>query len=311
MLYGNQRYPTWLKLALVATALGTAIPTHAGTVSFAFVNADVSNALGVDLYNSSVALGPANSDVAGSWTCNTSCTGDVFSASGAGQANNGILGATATLSVPSTPAAGPYAFAYTNAEFIDLLTITGGSGPGVLVLRFTVDGSITTTQPGAGTVGTVATLSMCLVDGCNDSGVYSSLNSGAATQTTEQGFQSNATVTFYVPFTYGTQLEIEPFLSAQDQFLGGSPYLDGTPFTTTANFNSTVTLTSASVFTGTPTSLGTQVSNASIGSGDGFTYGPSGLSSTVPEPATWLLVASALGTLVFLNRRRDSGSARP
>jgi hypothetical protein len=149
------------------------------------------------------------------------------------------------------------------------------------------------------------------VDGCNDSGVYSSLNSGAATQTTEQGFQSNATVTFYVPFTYGTQLEIEPFLSAQDQFLGGSPYLDGTPFTTTANFNSTVTLTSASVFTGTPTSLGTQVSNASIGSGDGFTYGPSGLSSTVPEPATWLLVASALGTLVFLNRRRDSGSARP
>jgi hypothetical protein len=285
------------KLTLITT-LAT-IPTFAGFVP-AFVQG---NALfsppGDTIFIVDAAIGSANSNVAGSWVCDT-CAPFGFSASGAGQSNFGVLGSMVTMSVPNA-LPGDFILARTNAMFVDNLTITGGSGQGVLALSFAINGSVSTTGAAGGPLGTTASLAMCLSDGCNDPNVYSSLNGGAITQSTQPGFRSDATITFYVPFTYGTTFEIEPFLATQAQFIPG----DGTPFTTTANFNSTAHLTSALVLGGTSNAPGSIMNGTAIGSDAGFTYGPNGLVAGVPEPGTAWLATSGLGLVLLVSRLRN------
>jgi PEP-CTERM motif len=171
----------------------------------------------------------------------------------------------------------------------------------VLALSFAINGSVSTTGAAGGPLGTTASLALCLSDGCNDTNVYSSLNGGAITQSTQPGFRSDATITFYVPFTYGTTFEIEPFLATQAQFIPG----DGTPFTTTANFNSTAHLTSALVLGGTSNAPGSIVNGTAIGSDAGFTYGANGLVAGVPEPGTAWLATSGLGLVLLVSRLRN------
>jgi hypothetical protein len=222
---------------------------------------------------------------------------------------NGVLGAKSTVSVTGTPGSNYSAESDSYAQFTDQLIITGGTGSGVLKLLFAADGSISNT--GTGSNGSYAYLGLFQAPG-----VYAQLDTFAVTSTNLEYFNSNSTVTFYVPFTFGTQFSIEPIVRAAAQDYQA---YDTTPYTATSDFYSTATITSALVFTGTPTSLGTQVSNAGISSTTGFSYGPNGLSVTAAaEPGTWRLAALAMGTLVFIwkaraniRRGRRAGESRP
>jgi hypothetical protein len=138
-------------------------------------------------------------------------------------------------------------------------------------------------------------------------GTYYQLNNFAVTSGGEVDFDFNAsysgdTVTFYVPFMYGTAFTFEPVIRTAANF-----YLDfnSTPYTATVNFLDTATLQSALVFSGTPGSLGSQNNSAGINSSSGLIYGPNGVFAPAPEPGSWLMLSSAIGALVFLNRRRD------
>jgi hypothetical protein len=116
-----------------------------------------------------------------------------------------------TISVTGTPGSSYSAEADSYAQFTDNLTITGGTGTGVLALMFATDGSIGNT--GTGYNGSYVYLALF-----DASGVYSAINGEPATNTDIQYFTSDTNVTFYVPFTFGTQFSIEPVMrvAAQD-----------------------------------------------------------------------------------------------
>jgi hypothetical protein len=291
LVIGRRRASPWRKLVSIAIAFAASIPTYADAVvqGAVFTNLTTTN---TDVYNSDVVIGPPTSQTVNwSYTC-TTCTGYGLSASGSAKVIDGVLGAMSTVSVTGTPGSSYSAEADSYAQFTDNLTITGGTGTGVLALMFATDGSISNT--GTGYNGSYVYLALF-----DASGVYSAINGGPATNTDIQYFTSDTNVTFYVPFTFGTQFSIEPVMRAAAQDYQA---YDVTPYTATSNFYSTATLASALVFDGTPTSLGNQVSNADISSTTGFSYGPSGLSA-VPEPGTWLPAALVLAAL-WLARRR-------
>jgi len=106
------------------------------------------------------------------------------------------------LNVPGPLANGFSVLAETTAHFNDDLTITGGTGAGVLELQFAVTGSATPFGTGQ--------LALCDSHGCTDPNVFFTVNSG--TLTIESSFQpnfiSNATIAFFIPFTNGTALSI-------------------------------------------------------------------------------------------------------
>src|SRR5579864_3319215 len=267
----------------------------AGPTNFAGVQAFVTASPTFNtIYSTSAAFGPANSAVSGSWICDSSCVG--FTTSGAGQAGFGVLGASVDLNVPSLPASGFFAISETESHFMDDLTMTGGSGSGVLELDYTVHGTTNSALASAG-------LAMCDTNGCSDPNVYYILNGGALTSesTSQPFFQSNATLKFYVPFTYGVAVEIEPLLNTQAQFDSSR----ATPFDASANFNSTAIITGAFVLGGTSNAPGSAVKGAGIGDDDGFSFGPNGLTAGVPEPGTWLLSAPVLGLMGLARRRRS------
>lgn len=286
-----------IHLSRLAALFVAAIPVYA--TPFAFVQALVQTGTDGTLYNQSPALGVPDSLITASWTCDT-CSAYGFSANGAGTVNFGTLGSTVTVSVSAAPGPDSIAIPETIAAYTDTLTITGGSGAGVLALAYTLDGSISVT--GTGPQGVTAVFPMCDDNGCNDGSIYYSLNSGALTALSsgQPGFRSNGTVIFYIPFTYGAPLDIEPFLSTQAQFIVGS---DSIPFSASANFNDTVTLSSALVYGGTPSAPGTQNNGALIDAASGLDYGPDGIVSGTPEPATVLLTATALAALIFFRRK--------
>ena len=277
-----------------AAVLVTSVPALAS--NFAAVQASADSPIGTTIFNTTVASGPANSNVSGTWTCNT-CSG--FTASGAGKADFGVLGSMVDLNVPGPVPNGFSVLAESISHFNDDLTITGGTGAGVLELQFAVTGSATPFGTGQ--------LALCDSRGCGDPNVFFTVNSG--TLTSESSFQpnfiSNATIAFYIPFTYGTALSIEPQLSTSAQFFSCSSGCPSTPFDANANYNDTAIISAALVRTGTTNSPGTVVTGASIADGDGFTFGPNGLTapSAVPEPACWFLSVSAIAALMLTRRR--------
>lgn len=131
------------------------------------------------------------------------------------------------------------------------------------------------------------------------------LGSGAVTSGWEADFfgdgATSDSVTFNIPFTYGTQFGTELTLDAFAAFGSG----DSTPFTDTVDFYNTATLSSALVFAGTPTSLGSENTGANISSASGITYEPN---AAVPEPGSWLLLASGMGVLCSVKRRGVFGA---
>jgi hypothetical protein len=229
-----------------------------------------------------------------------SCPGYGISANGAANVINGSLGASSSITVTGSPGSNANVEADGIANYTDMLTITGGTGSGVLALTYMLTGAVS----GAGAEGSDGYM---LLFG---SGAYSFNGGPIVISTGSQSMQGNGPqnypLIFYVPFTYGTAFSIEPALYTNAIF--EAPF-DTTPDTATVNFYNTSTLDSALVYAGTLSSLGAQNNTANISSTSGLDYGPNGISSAAPEPGTSLLVASAIGLLAFLNPRRNRKSA--
>lgn len=234
-----------------------------------------------------------------SWTftCST-CVGYGISATGAETVTGGSLGTSASITVTGTPGASLFGITSNDALFTDTLTITDGVGSGVLELTYALDGVISNT--GSGLNSSNASLNM------TPAGTYFQLDSegimpGGYVEIDGNGTY-NDTVTYYIPFTYGTALPTELDLNASAEFNG-----DSTPYTATVNYFNTAAPISALVFGGTPSDPGAENTAAVIGSASGLTYGPNGISG-VPEPSSWFLLACAIGFLALAKRR---GAFRP
>jgi hypothetical protein len=279
---------------IAAIALGVCAPMYANVI---LANAVVDGALGENLNGTPMQLfdtgapngSPISDTVNWNFACST-CTGYGISGNGAAKVINGALGASSSLTVTGSP--GVFlGLADTYADYFDELTINGGTGTGVLQLQYTVDGVISQTGTGPN-VDSFAFLSNLFASSYQVDG-------GPITSGTEADFfgngTTNSTVTFYLPFTYGTAFASELHLEAAAGFASSSS--DLTPYTSTADFYNTATLNSALVFDGTTLNTGAQ-----IGSASGLGYGPTGISAA-PEPGTWFLVASAIGVLILVKRR--------
>ena len=302
--------------ALVVSPLCLAIglPAHADAVvqGAVYQYGDYTNPGGTqqNLYNSPINVGsPVSQTVNWNYTCDVvSCPGYGLTATGASKVINGSLGAQSSLSLSAAPAGLPNYMAEANsyAQYTDNLTITGGTGSGVLKLQYTVDGSA---GGGSPTSSVIYGGGYAYVGIFGAAGVSYSLNNGAITNSSVAyingaGANKSDTVTFYVPFTYGTAFSIEPILKTTAQFLAYEP----TPFATNWDYYNTAALDSVLVLDGTPSNPGSTVGTASIASTSGLGYTPTGISS-VPAPATWLLFGAGLVPLVMVKRRRPANTA--
>jgi hypothetical protein len=288
-----------LKLALTVI-LGT-IPMYADAFvqGNIFQNPDTTDfTQGHTIFNSPVNTGSPVSDLVNwTFTCST-CSGYGLSGSGAAKVVNGSLGAVSSVTVTGSPTGAHYlGEANSYAQYNDALTITGGTGSGVLELQYSLDGS-------SSSIGTGFNLSSSYlaVFGAFGGGAYFQINNGALTNGQEADFSGSGTyadtVIFYLPFTYGTPFAYDPILRSTANFYKD---YDSTPYTATWDFYNTATVTAALVLDGTANNPGNPVA-AQISSASGLGYGAAGISST-PEPGTWLLVGSAIGALLLLRRR--------
>lgn len=286
---------TFIVGALLAIFVGSSAPMYANPVlSQATLegavgqNLDTTSQAGTSLFDTGVQTGSPVSTILPPWTftCST-CTGYTITASGDAKVVNGSLGAESSVTVTGT--VGPHfsAAADDTADYFDTLTITGGTGTGVLVLQYTLDGS--TTETGTGPNPSFLSLTNLFATDFQ-------VGSGTVTSGTEADFfglnATSTTVTFYLPFTYGSALATELTLDAFADFAPSAG-------TTTVDFFNTASLDSALVFAGTPTSLGAQNTSANINSASGISFG----AAAVPEPGSWLLVGSAMAVLGLLRRR--------
>jgi hypothetical protein len=284
-------------LPLLAIALGADAPMYAGTIVEGQVGANLASVVS-HLYDTGAQVGSAVSDNLPSWsfTCST-CVGYGISGNGAATVNNGSVGASAYLTVTGTPGAPSYVLADSSAVFTDMLTITNGpiGTSGVLELTYALDGVISHT--GTGPVSSSVNLyTLATSYNFDNTGIQSIGNVVIGNDGTY-----NDTVTYYYPFTYGTAFATELYLDAGAQLVPG----DSTPYSATVNYYNTAALNSALVFGGTISGLGAENNAANIGSASGLNYGPNG-NSAVPEPSTWLLVASAMGVLALAKRWGDT-----
>jgi hypothetical protein len=287
---------------LLIVILG-AIPMHATAIvqGNIFQNPDDTDfTQGHTIFNSPVNSGTPVSDlVSWTFTCST-CSGYGISGSGAAKVINGSLGAVSSVTVTGSPTGAHYlGEANSYSQYDDTLTIMGGTGSGVLQLQYSLDGSSTS----SGTGFDLST-SYLAIEGAFGGGAYFQVNNGTLTNGQEADFSGSGTitdtVTFYLPFTYGTPFTMDPILRSTANFYGD---YDTTPYTATWDFYNTATVTAALVLNGTANNPGTQVA-AQITSGSGLQYGATGISST-PEPGTWLLVGSAIGALILRRRTRS------
>jgi len=149
--------------------------------------------------------------------------------------------------------------AYVAARMLDELTVTGGVGPGVLRVTFNLDGTITTTGPGAlggadflGQIDSVFSVIQCLAT-CSESD------------------------TIDVPFTYGVPFFVDLRLNLV--LTGG---------TGTVDFFSSADLAPFQIL---DTSL--QPTSGGFVTSSTFNYPVAG-PAAIPEPRTFVLVAIAL-----------------
>ncbi len=283
-------------VALGMFLFGVGAPMYADTISIATVDGALGQNIGGTpnlIFDTNPQTGsPVSTTLTWSASC-TTCSGYTVSGSGNAKVINGSLGASSSITATGTlPSVG---LADTYADYLDVLTVTGGTlgTSGVLVLQYALDGSITgpVPDPSFSAFSNLFAADYQIGGGAVTSGSEADFFASGATSTT---------VTFYLPFTYGTAFGSELHLETLALFGSG----DSTPFTATVDFYNTASLNSALVFAGTPTSLGTENTSAVISSDSGLGYGPNGISiSAVPEPHSWFLLVSAVGILAVGKRR--------
>lgn len=260
---------------------------------------------GSNLYSSGQLDGSAGSDnLLPTWnfTCSVStCVSYGISANGATTVNNGTVGASASVTVTGTPGAPLIVTASSGGIFSDTLTINGGTigTSGVLELTYALDGVISNT---AGLNSSDASLYMTTA-GTNFQYDSEGIDSGGYVEIDNNGTY-NDTVTYYIPFTYGTALPTELILDASALFVSA---VNSPTYTATVNYDNTAALTSALVFAGTPSAPGDQNYAADISAVSGLDYGPNGITA-VPEPHSGFLLACAIAILALVKRR---GAFRP
>jgi hypothetical protein len=290
-----------------AAALGCmlAAPAFAGALVQAgvFENFDFTNApvLQTDYVNQQQGTAVFD-DLAWAFNCNT-CIDYTLQASGEGKIVDGVLGAQSSLTVTGNPplGAGYSAWGTTTSDYDDTLKIGGGSGLGVLALRYLFEGSATETPSNAGVDQSSATLSVSGVAGTRVQVNSSPLSNGDSIKSTGD-INYNFLFTFYIPFAYDTAFNIEPALSVTAKI---DQRFQTPPVTVTWDFLHTAELQSAIVYDGTPDSLGPQNNLATIAGTAGLDYGPNGITAgavATPEPSSaWL----GLLVLPYLRKKRS------
>ena len=285
---------------LVLAAVGAVQPARGDAIvqGSLYENQDYTNPAGSTLlYSSAPVFGSPTGSTTTSWSYDcTTCSGYGISGSGQAKAIGGTLGAESSVTVTGSPSANYFGEADTYTQYDDTLTITGGTGGGVLALQYTVDG--TSSHTGSGFNDSFAYLAMF-----DASGVYYQEDGGAITSGNQVFFSGEGlfadTVTFYIPFTYGSALDIGPIMRSAADFYTA---FDGTPFTATWDFYNTATLDSALVLDGTADAPGSVNDGALISATSGLTYGASA-APAAPEPASWTLFAVALAALIGFGHR--------
>ncbi len=292
---GGPMYADVLTLATVEGSLGHNV---AGTPGLLF---DTNSQTGSPV---STVLSPSP----WTFTCPAAtCSGFGITGSGTAAVTNGSLHASSSITFTGSLPATSGGLADTYADYFDTLTITGGTGSGVLVLQYALDGSISHTGTGPNVDSSAAFSNAFAAD-------YQ-IGSGAVTSGSEADFfgdgATNGTVTFYIPFTYGTSVFTELRLETAAGFQAAPGFAgdDMSPYTAISNFSNTASLNSALVYAGSPSTLGAQNTGAVIGSASGISYGPGG-STAVPEPQSWFLLISAIGAVAFGKRRGALRSTR-
>ena len=259
------------------------------------------------------AVGEGGGYIDGGTTCGSACLG--ITALGSGNVTNGSLGVSVAATFPVSADSAITAVTY--SQYADSLTITGGTGSGVLALIYSVDGSLSESSAG----GTCEVFVSAACNGINaglggaPTGTTVSVSTGGSVYTDPvngeslgefplvSGSQSD-TVALHVPFTYGSPISIEPYMAAFTSISDST----AVPYSSNIDFSDTMTLDSAVVYAGTPQELGAENYSADIGSASGLLYGPSGV-SPVPLPASAWLMLSGLGGFGALVWRRKAARA--
>jgi len=195
--------------------------------------------------------------------------------------------------VPGFP---PATGAGATINMLDLITVTGGTGNGTLLMSWDVDGTLTAPTSFVPYLGQNVSLavmyvplvspSLAVAGWCQDnpSNPFSSCEGFGIV-----GPNVAQTVNLSIPFVFGVPL------ATQLQFQAG------TGIGGLVDFFNTASLQALQVFD----SNGTQIQNASVLSDSGFSYAVAGAPTSVPEPASLLLLGTGLlGMSAFRYRRR-------
>jgi hypothetical protein len=278
-------------LSAIAIAIGAAAPAQAGTIlqGTVFDSTTIST-----IFDTGPQTSSGTSDTL-PWTC-TTCPPLGFTGSGTAKVVNGSLGVKSTVSVTGPPASTHTVTTHSYAEFLDTLTITGGTGSGFLQLDYSVKGTASHTGTGKndGSIGF----------GLFGTGITYRLNGGSLKNGSGPALfgdgAKDEAVTIYLPFTYDIPVDVDPFFVTGATF---SASLDTIPWTGTWDFFDTATLESLRVFAGTAQSPGQENTSADIRASSGLIYGPNGI-ARISEPSTLALFWAGLAGLGVFRRRK-------
>lgn len=201
-------------------------------------------------------------------TASDSLTNGNVTSTAQATATYGILKAQASIEKPVIE---PFNFATGTATFSDVITVTGGSGPGTISFEFQITGDLQDTNA-SGAQPSRADLNLFLPESFQSYNEQFFVESGVSRALNETVVTSPLDFTFGEPFIMDVKLEVFVQLEETDQ---------GTAF---ANLLNTTTMTALTVVGAT---------------GPVTASGQSGTTNPVPEPASFVFLASTILALAL------------